>query len=236
MYPIRSLGVAALGVATLGAATLGAATLGVAAALAGAPRSAAAQAPIGRPVGAVTSGSVASAARTASVAPPAADTAARPRNPHLAAVLSALVPGAGQAYAGEPGRGLTLLMVAGGGLVLARQVHGDAGNVGAIVSMGAYVYAIIDAPAAVHRVARRAARRAAQRHAPAADGVRASDAHVEWAADDERHASSPWMARSSRQSSPLRRAATAGTRCSPALVAAGDGPWRRAPVYALAAP
>lgn len=116
-----------------------------------------AQAPVRRPVGATLHAAtratvlVATESRQDSVAPH--------HHPYVAAALSAVVPGAGQIYAGEPGRGVTFLAIAGGSLALAWNVHRDIGNVGAIVSMGTYLYAIVDAPQSVRRVAQRAARR-----------------------------------------------------------------------------
>jgi hypothetical protein len=86
---------------------------------------------------------------------------ARRLNPMRAAIYSAIVPGAGQVYAREPRRGLVFGAIWAGGLALAFNDHSDVGHVGALVSLGTVVYAVMDAPAAVRRTeAREAARRA----------------------------------------------------------------------------
>jgi hypothetical protein len=89
--------------------------------------------------------------------------ATRRRDGFVAGALGALVPGLGHVYAGEPWRGLAVFAVTEGGLVTAlksddRYVRATAGSLG----FGAYLYGIMDAPAAADRYNRRHTERAVQ--------------------------------------------------------------------------
>ena len=69
----------------------------------------------------------------------------------IATILSVVIPGAGQMYAGEINRGLTILAVAVGGGVLAGVGGGALTYVGVGVSVAAWIYGIVDAAPAVRR-------------------------------------------------------------------------------------
>jgi len=123
------------------------------------PGSAPAQRPVPCPAGAVVQQHRASAAPIVAVNALRVSDPTPPLSPRRAAILSGLVPGAGQAYAGEGRRALGIFGVAATGLALGIASNNDTGNVGVIVSLGAYLYGIIDAPASVHRAEARAEQR-----------------------------------------------------------------------------
>jgi hypothetical protein len=129
-------------------------TLSAAALLAAPARAALAQRPVPAPVAARTH------ARPLDVRATAGDSTWH-RSPLAAALMSAAVPGLGHAYAGEPGRGVLLCAIWGGSLAYAFGHDTQLGGLSAVVALGTVVYAVIDAPAAVHRGEHRhAARRA----------------------------------------------------------------------------
>ena len=74
------------------------------------------------------------------------------KSPGTATVISVIVPGGGQMYAEELGRGLTILGISTAA-PLAGALTGSSGAVlaGLAVSVAAWVYGIVDAPRAVRR-------------------------------------------------------------------------------------
>lgn len=76
----------------------------------------------------------------------------RHRDPFVAGVLGALLPGLGHMYAGELWRGATVFLVAEGGMITALKAeNGTAGGVAGTVGFGAYLFSILDAPGAASR-------------------------------------------------------------------------------------
>jgi hypothetical protein len=76
----------------------------------------------------------------------------RRRDPFLAGVLGAVVPGLGHAYAGEFWRGAAVFLVAEGGMITALKADDHTvGGVSATIGFGAYLFSILDAPGAASR-------------------------------------------------------------------------------------
>lgn len=74
------------------------------------------------------------------------------KSPGTATVISVVVPGGGQMYADELGRGLAILGIAWGAPI-AGAISGSSTGVlaGVAVSLASWVYGIVDAPRAVRR-------------------------------------------------------------------------------------
>lgn len=74
------------------------------------------------------------------------------KDPGTATVISVIVPGGGQMYADELGRGLTMLGISFGAPI-AGALTGSSGGViaGLAVSLATWVYGIVDAPRAARR-------------------------------------------------------------------------------------
>ena len=76
----------------------------------------------------------------------------RHRDPFIAGVLSAAVPGLGHVYAGEPWRGTAIFLVAEGGMITALKSNDHTvGAIGATIGFGAYMFGIMEAPLAATR-------------------------------------------------------------------------------------
>jgi len=79
------------------------------------------------------------------------------KDPGIATLLSVVIPGGGQMYAGETGRGAMLLGVGMGGIVLgtALSMEGTSGMpllAGSLVYLGSWVYGIMDASDSADRM------------------------------------------------------------------------------------
>ena len=103
--------------------------------------------PVARPAGLTWTG-----ARRRTAPNAAAVARRRHRDPFLAGVLGAVVPGLGHAYAGEPWRGVAIFLVAEGGMITALKADDHTvGGIGATIGFGAYLFSIMEAPVAATR-------------------------------------------------------------------------------------
>jgi len=112
---------------------------------------------------------ITTAQETTTTAPQPAPSAS-PKDPSLGVMLSLLVPGGGQMYAGRPGKGVALLLTGAGGLAIAYAAFGNETlfcsecassdynpwpvvmvAAGAGLFLGAWIYGIADAPTQVRR-------------------------------------------------------------------------------------
>lgn len=95
----------------------------------------------------------------------AAATTLPPKDPGVATIVSLLITGGGQMYAGETGRGLAMLGIGVGSLVLGTALSTTSCDpfeyectqnlapltLGVLAAVGTWVYSIVDAPKSVQR-------------------------------------------------------------------------------------
>jgi hypothetical protein len=74
------------------------------------------------------------------------------KNPYLALGLSTLLPGLGQFYNGQPGKGVLHLVLLFGSFVAAAEYQGIPEEVGLVGMFGTYVWSMIDAPLTAKRL------------------------------------------------------------------------------------